>query len=341
MKHALDIEELWDPKFPIYQRQRVVTFGSCFAQHFGKALAKNQFSWYNCELGPPFLSPALNLKYNYGVFSSRTGNIYTASLLRQWTKWALGKVESPNEVWEKNGRFYDPFRPNIEPEGFASVAELHASRDYTIRCFGDCIRKTAIFVFTLGLTESWMNSKHGYEYPMCPGTVAGEFDKDAHVFKNQDYEYIRDALQETISLMKTENPRLRFLFTVSPVPLTATYSPKHVLVATMGSKSILRAVADKIVESHIFADYFPSYEIINSPAFKGMFFEPNLRSVSPHGVEFVMKSFFGNLVRKFGNQVIAKKNIPSPKKVEKTADEIVCEEEILAAFANTKGNKEK
>ncbi|WP_203234321.1 hypothetical protein [Burkholderia mayonis] len=47
--------------------------------------------------------------YNYRVFSARIGNVYTAALLNQWVRWAFG-VEAPSdEIWEQDGRYYDPF----------------------------------------------------------------------------------------------------------------------------------------------------------------------------------------------------------------------------------------
>ena len=97
----------------------------------------------------------------------------------------------------------------------------------------------------------------------------------------------------------------------------------------MASKSILRAVADQLASNRQNVDYFPSYEIINSPVFKGAFFEPNQRSVNPHGVNFVMDNFFKCLTAKYG--VSERVNKPPKGKQAKTADE-VCEEELLDAF---------
>ena len=36
--NALQINGLWNPKFSITQSDRVITAGSCFAQHFSRAL---------------------------------------------------------------------------------------------------------------------------------------------------------------------------------------------------------------------------------------------------------------------------------------------------------------
>ena len=75
------------------------------------------------------------LKFNYDIFSARTGNIYTTSLLEQWTDWALENKAIPDEVWEKDRRFYDPFRPNIETNGFSSADEVKNSLAYSLqRC---------------------------------------------------------------------------------------------------------------------------------------------------------------------------------------------------------------
>ncbi|MCL4674907.1 MAG: GSCFA domain-containing protein, partial [Pararhodobacter sp.] len=218
-------------------------------------------------------------------------------------------------------------RPRIEPDGFASVEEMTRLRQVTIDAFRDCISDARLFVFTLGLTESWVNAEGGYEYPMCPGTAGGTFDPDRHQFRNQSFDTVRAALEDAIHLMREINPTLRFLLTVSPVPLTATMSGQHVVTATMESKSILRAVAGDVARRDPFIDYFPSYEIINSPAFRGVFFDPNMRTVNPRGVDFVMRSFFTALERKFDIK------FDGPSGYVPTADDLKCEEAALAAFA--------
>lgn len=325
-KSLFDISDLWHPKFKIRLNEKIVTFGSCFAQHIGDALRNREFNWLNTEQPPHGLSNQNAKLFNYNIFSARTGNIYTTSLLKQWTKWALNKAEVPNESWIKDGRVYDPFRPRIEPNGFDSEAEMIRSRTQTIKSFRESILKTNYFIFTLGLTECWINSESDYEYPMCPGTVAGEFDPEKHKFNNQQFEEIILNLSESLAMMRKVNPELKIILTVSPVPLTATKSNNHVLVATMESKSILRAVAGQLATNFPYIDYFPSYEIINSPVFKGVFFEPNLRSVNPYGVNFVMDSFFKCLVNKFDQP----KTIKHHSK--KIALDEVCEEELLESF---------
>lgn len=330
----LRIGPVWQPRFEVRPEDKVVTFGSCFAQHIGRALIERKFAWLNTELPPADLRPDNVRRFNYDVFSSRTGNIYTPTLLRQWTRWALGDAPPPDEAWQQDGRWFDPFRPAIEPGGFASADEMLRSRRKAIKAFGEAIAQADLFIFTLGLTESWHNSRTGSEYPMCPGTVAGEFDPGEHVFENLGFQRLRDGLGETFDLMKARNPSLRFLLTVSPVPLTATKSGRHVLVATMASKSRLRAVADDIVANRADCDYFPSYELIVSPPFKGRFFEANQRSVTAEGVAFVMDTFFNSLAVHPAHPDIPDEPVQEPARSD---EDVVCEDILLDAFVSRRG----
>jgi hypothetical protein len=125
--------------------------------------------------------------------------------------------------------FFDPFRSRVEPNGFVSKQELIDSRNWTLECFRRSIADSDYFVFTLGLTERWVNKKFGYEYPMCPGTSAGDFNTEVHSFTNLEFGEVIKALVSSMEKMREVNPNLRFLLTVSPVPLTATYEKRHVL----------------------------------------------------------------------------------------------------------------
>ena len=294
-RHPSDIDRLWKPKFPLHrQEDRIATAGSCFAQHIGKALASNGFRWMDTEPAPSEFDASLGREYGYGIFTFRTGNIYTATALKQWLSWAFGISPVPDEYWEKDGRYYDPFRPNIEPGGFASLDEMLKSRQATLGAIRRAIKRATVFVFTLGLTEAWKNNRNGDVYPMCPGTVAGRFDREVHEFINFSFPEVYSDLKRCLDIMHSRNPALRFLLTVSPVPLTATASGDHVLVATTYSKSVLRAVAGEMAASRDDTDYFPSYEIITSAPFRGWFYQQNMRSVTPQGVSFVMESFFAS-----------------------------------------------
>jgi hypothetical protein len=337
---ALAIAGLWQPKMPIKRRTRIATAGSCFAQHFAKALVARGYRWVDHEPGPPGLTADQKRDYHYGTFSFRTGNIYTPRMLRQWLTWALTDTAPPDEVWETAGRFYDPFRPAVEPGGFASIDELQAARADTLGAIRQAVATSQVFVFTMGLTEAWQDRDSGTEYAVCPGTVADDFDADRHVFVNHRFAGLMADMIAALRLLWRTNRALNVLLTVSPVPLTATASGQHVLTATSHSKSLLRAVAGELAQAQSRVDYFPSYEIITNPVYRGRFFAPNLRSVLPEGVDHVMNSFFRDQTAMFGATPAEPPPPPSSPEpdpdlepVVSEAEELRCEEEILAAFA--------
>ena len=337
-KYPLDINSLWTPKHELLPDDAVATAGSCFAQHIGRALRRRGYNWFDAEPAPSLFDKRTKKDFNYGVFSFRTGNIYTAAALRQWIYWALDKETPPAELWEKEGRYFDPFRPNIEPNGFSSVNELKDSRNSVLHAIRKVITETDFFVFTLGLTEAWFNREHGHVYAMCPGTLAGRFDPELHEFQNYGFREIEQCLRDCFDTMKSVNPELRFMLTVSPVPLTATASGEHVLAATTYSKSVLRAVAGQLCRERADVDYFPSFEIITGTPFRSMFYEANLRSVSPDGVDFVMDSFFACMESTFGARQTHKPDpgtLKSTKAVQQKSREAICEEEMLDAFGST------
>lgn len=335
-RSPFEISGLWTPKFEIGKRSRIVTAGSCFAQHFSRALVVRGYKWLDCEPGPRALTPEQRRDYHYGTFSFRTGNIYTPRMLRQWLEWALGGSEPPPEVWEVDGRFFDPFRPAVEPGGFVSPDELSASRAVTLAAIRAAVQKANVLVFTLGLTESWQSRATGHEYAICPGTAAGRFDPEVHQFFNHDHRTLMQDMSVALRILFRANRGLRVLLTVSPVPLTATASGRHVLLASSHSKALLRVVAGQLAQDHAAVDYFPSYEIITHPAFRGMFFAPNMRSVTQTGVDFVMANFFRDQSAAHPQPVrapVAARETEGGPATDETEAEIRCEEEILNAFS--------
>lgn len=346
-RSAFGIERLWNPKFRVSNRTRIITAGSCFAQHIARALVARGYRWHDAEPAPAQLSPEARRAFHYGTFSFRTGNIYTAKMLVQWLSWAFGESQPPESLWEKAGRFYDPFRPGVEPGGFVSAAEALASRAVTLAAIRRAVQEAGLFVFTLGLTEAWQDADTGVEYALCPGTVAGRFDAKRHVFVNHKTAAIHAQMAEALRIMRGAQPKLNLLLTVSPVPLTATASQSHVLTATTHSKSVLRAVAGEMAQDMAGVDYFPSYEIITAPTFRGMFYGPNQRSVEAAGVNFVMDSFFRDQAARFAPAPEAEPETetetaqtpnaePAPDDADDVdaAEDLRCEEEILGAFAS-------
>lgn len=330
----LDPGDLYTPRFQVTREMRIATAGSCFAQHVGRALRTAGFSVLDTEPLPPSIPDEVAHRFGYRLFSARYGNIYTARQLAQLLAEANGEVEPALPVWRSGDRFFDAQRPAIEPDGLESEALVRRHREKHLGCVRAAFDTADLVVFTFGLTEAWLHRETGTVYPTAPGTVAGNFDPEAFAFHNYDaFEALAD-FEAVRARLKRGNPGLRFLVTVSPVPLTATSSGNHVEVATCYSKSVLRAVCGMLVARHEDVDYFPSFELITSQRARGVYYETNQRSVSWIGVEAAMAMF----KRAHGIAGAA----PAPAAQRRGRAEAgrrppetreVCEEALLEAFA--------
>ncbi|WP_457587907.1 GSCFA domain-containing protein [Ensifer canadensis] len=279
--------------FKLSRQDKVVAAGSCFAQHISGRLRESGFSFLVTEMGHPLLDKKIANEFNYGRFSARYGNIYTARQLLQLLRRAYGRFSPVEDKWvDEEGRFVDPFRPQIQPDGFASELEYELDREQHFAAVRTAFEAMDVLVFTLGLTECWENIKDGAVFPVCPGTAGGRFDPARHRFRNQDVAEIVDDMTVFLQELHVVNVRARVILTVSPVPLVATARDVHVLPATVYSKSVLRVAAETLVQRHENVAYFPSYEIITGPQARGQYFDDDLRSVKPEGVDRVMELFF-------------------------------------------------
>lgn len=330
------LADLWRSRWQLPSDAGFATFGSCFAQHISRALVDRGMRWINGEPAPMGTPPELARAFNYGVFSARTANVYTAAQLRCLLELVGSGDVAEAEVWPDGTRFRDSLRPAIEPDGFATVEEALASRRAMLRGLRRAVERADVFVFTLGLTEGWESAETGQPYAACPGTQGGSFDAARHRFVNYRTAAIRADLDAALARLRAINPGIRLLLTVSPVPLTATASDAHVLVATTRSKSALRAVAAELAEDDAGVDYFPSYEIITGAPTRGAFYEPNLRSVVPQGVACVMGHFFAGLDLTAPARHAAAEAAAQAAAVQAEAEAqheaLVCDEAVLEAY---------
>lgn len=285
----------------IKSSDKVATAGSCFAQHIARHLKKNGFDYYVVENGHSIGDKEQKEKFNYGTFSARYGNIYTTRQLVQLFKRAYdGFVPSEGYWVNDEGRFVDPFRPNIEPRGFATPEELIADQRQHLRKVREMFETLDIFVFTLGLTEAWVSKADGAVFPVCPGVAGGVFDNDKFEFVNFGVNDVISDLDEFLHLLREVNPSARVIVTVSPVPLIATAENRHVLVSTTYSKSALRVACEEAANKYDFVEYFPSYEIITGAFNRGSYFADDLRSVTEDGVSHVMRLFLAHATDDLG-----------------------------------------
>ena len=334
-----DVDPVIRGAFQIKKSEKVATAGSCFAQHISRTLSNSGFDYYipeQAEAGVPVTEAS---RRNYGVFSARFGNIYTTRQLVQLFDRAYGAFTPEEDAWVRpDGRFVDPFRPQIEPDGFETVADLRASRESHLGAVRDMFEKLDILVFTLGLTEGWRSKQDGAVFPLAPGVSGGQLDLARHEFINFTAAEVTDDLNRFLAKLKSVNPNARVILTVSPVPLIATYENRHVLVSNTYSKAALRVAAEEAAQGHDNVTYFPSFEIIVGNYNHSAYYEADLRSVRPEGVAHVMRLFmqhYSDEAAKRETPLLPSEGLDARTQELLKQRDIVCDEEEIMSWSRT------
>lgn len=305
------LDPVSDAPFRIKRDDRIVTAGSCFAQHVGRSMQEAGFTHHVTEKAHSIIPGDIARKHNYGTFAARYGNIYTARQLKQLLQRVYGEFVPLVEAWDAPGveGVVDPFRPRIQPGGFLSGAELAADRRHHFRCVRRAVEEMDVFVFTLGLTEAWVDSRDGAVFPLAPGVDGGLYNEAEVRFFNFDESETYEDLKIALDFIRSVNPSVKIILTVSPVPLNATYENRHVLVSTVWSKAVLRIAAERATKELAGCVYFPSYEIVTSPHVRGRYFEEDCREVTMEGVRHVMGLFLKHYTEE-GERLLAASREP-------------------------------
>jgi hypothetical protein len=287
-----EVDPVLRTSFAITRDTRVATAGSCFAQNIARHLQRSGFHYFVADADES-LAPAEAERRQFGIYSARYGNLYTARQLVQLFDRAHGWFRPADVAWRReDGRFVDPMRPRIEPDGFPTAAAVQAAATAHLAQVKRMFADLDVFVFTLGLTESWRRRSDGAVFPLAPGVAGGRFDPAIYEFVNFDVDDVLDDLLGFERRLRSVNPAARMIVTVSPVPLIATYEDQHVLVATAESKARLRAAAGRFAACTRGVDYFPSFEIVTGTSARGAYFADDLRSIREEGIDHVMRVFF-------------------------------------------------
>lgn len=225
----------WTPEAPFLTRgTKITAFGSCFAANITRHLDS--------------LGYDLSSRRDPDIHISRIGDglVNTASILGQF-EWALENKKQPENLWH-----------GYKAEGYGY------DEDVRVRT-RDVFLATEFFIITLGLSEVWYDEMTGGTFwRAVPDSV---FDARRHKFRVMSMEETRADIARIHALIRKHVPGAKILFTISPIPLAATFRPVACLSANSVSKAILRAALDEFLRSKpeemnksLF--YFPSMEIV-------------------------------------------------------------------------------
>jgi hypothetical protein len=245
------------PKFTIAKDDRVYTIGSCFARNVEQSLLSKGIEVPTTEINinedlyvskPRFSNTVLN-KYN--------PHSMAAEILR-----GLGELsyEDDGLIEVTENKFYDPQASHLPVLDRKDAIEIRGHLDSTSKK----ILTSNVFMFTLGLTETWFDKETGIAFNQINPAHLKPI-RERLLFKNVTVEEAYSELEKAFIMLEKHVPNAKVVITVSPVPLLNTFTNMDIITANTYSKATLRVVAQMLSDTFNFVDYYPSYEmVINS-----------------------------------------------------------------------------
>jgi hypothetical protein len=252
----------WTPEHPVLTRaHRITAFGSCFAANVSHHLHQRGYR----VTGHDLTLDAHIVRFGEGM-------VNTFSILQQ-LEWALEDKEFPDCLWFGKDKEVASLDPRIQEQTKA------------------LIESTDAFVLTLGLSEVWYHKPTGEV--LWRAVPADLFDDELFGFRVSSVDENLANLHRIHALIRRVRPQAEIVFTLSPVPLMATFRPVPCLTANSVSKAILRVALDLFFEQVGHGDphchYFPSYELVKEVAVDP-FCDDN-RHPRPEVVAWIMRHF--------------------------------------------------
>lgn len=252
----------WQPEAPaIDARTQVTAFGSCFAANISNWLSKRNYN-------------VLNKSEDAGkayVVECGEGMVNSFVILQQF-EWAWEDKIYDQELWHG----YDTTAYGYDPQIQAQTKKMFDETD--------------VFILTFGLSEIWYDEPTGNVFWR---TIPKEsYDPERHKFRVSSVEENKANLHRIYELIRKHRPDAKIIFTLSPIPLQATFRPNSCMTSNAVSKGVLRVAIDEVyreLKDEGVLHYWPSYELITD-----MFQQPykhDRRHPKDEVLDFIMVLF--------------------------------------------------
>jgi len=251
--------------FDISYHSKMMFIGSCFTENIGNKLKKLKF------------------KVNINPF----GIIYNPISVAK----SLDFIIENKQFKDSDLFFHNEYWHSYSHHGKFSQIEKKKSLDLINISISDSLRflKDTDFLFiTLGTAWIYTHVKTNKIVANCHKVTAFEFEK--RILNEHE---IVSVYNEFINKIRLINPKLKIIFSVSPVRHLKDGFSENFL-----SKAILRTAIEKIIKNNSAAYYFPAYEILNDDLRDYRFYNSDLvhpnEQATMYIFDFFKTGFFSN-----------------------------------------------
>ncbi len=304
--------------FSLSIREEVILMGSCFSENIGAKLAGHKFK----VLVNPF------------------GVIYNPISIFKTLQQSVNPQPPQERIVEANHIYHhwDTHSDLSDPSREALILKLRTQRELT----RTMLSQASTLVLSPGTSWVYRHQSDHAIVANCHKVPQKEFTKELLTV-----DQITQCYSETISLVRSVNPRINVVLTISPV--------RHVrdgLVENNQSKAILIEAVRQIIANDAKASYFPSYEILIDVLRDYRFYKEDLIHPNDQAIDYIWEKFglsyfdieTQNFIKEWGKLAKSMNHRPfhpettahqtflksTAKKLQSLADVVDIEEELKA-----------
>lgn len=242
----------------IRHSERILFFGSCFAENIGNLLLENKF---RCDVNP------------FGV-------LYNPMSISKALKQLMdGKVYEESDLFFSNGEWHSWMHHSSFSDALSE------------KCLDRINGRLGQASASLPETD-WMVMTWGTAYVYVHNELK-EVVGNCHKQPDKTFSRLRlnistivEEYQDVLSRLKAVNPNMKFLFTVSPIR-----HAKDGMHGNQLSKSVLLLAIDELCRTCPDCHYFPSYEIMMDELRDYRFYADDMLHPSQLAVEYIWECF--------------------------------------------------
>lgn len=237
--------------FKISPQTKLISIGSCFSEEIGNKLAKDKFDVTINPFGVIFhpipiarlIQKAINKDYSTDIVAN--DDVFFS--------------------WDASGMFYEYNEEKLKEKFRSSMI-----------VFGEQLQRANFLMVTFG-------TSYGYRHIHSQQIVSNCHKQPAHLFQKELSEIaeMKNEWNQTIQLLRSYNPNIQIILTVSPV--------KHIkdgIVENVRSKSRIIELCHQLE-----AQYFPSFEIVQEQLRDYSYYKVDGVHPNELAIDFVYREF--------------------------------------------------
>jgi hypothetical protein len=252
--------EIEDSEFPfkIERESKILTIGSCFSDNLGLDFQSNKMDCIHNPFGVVFNPISIFRLLSKSLNQQPINSIY-------FTK--------KDEFWYHYD-FHSKFCNKNKDE-------LELELNQRLKDVGHYLRNINYIVITLGTAYTYRLNNNSYVVANCHKKASSEFKKEMLTNKEIDVRF-----NQFYDRLKQVNPKVKIIFTVSPVRHV-----KDTLQCNNLSKSILRLSTHQFTSEYKDVFYYPSYEILIDDLRDYRYYAEDMIHINKVGQDYVLNHF--------------------------------------------------